>query len=382
MTLIPAFACKGGFAICADSEENCGAFRKSVQKIIPMKMGRLDVIIAGAGIGDLIDSFTARLKERLDRNEISDIREFKRIMEQRLVNFYSTDVEHYPRSNPEDESEKRHKFIVAAYSPDTHEFAVWSTRFTTLIPVSSYELAGVEDPLYDHFALTLYRPDMTFPQAMLAGLYLLTIAAATSVYVRAPYRLAVVSAAGIELEKESNVTALTERLAAYRKHVDELFLNCADVNICLPDFEDRVEEFKRTALALHREHIDQRAAETSIADLLTFDANPLRPIGQFTFYANGGLKAIHDRETVKELRENMEEFRRLHDADNPRMIDGRDIRLMQCKNASCDGRKFLAKLIRPEDRTATAIEGTCPQCHEFQREEFKPSVSQTSALAQ
>ncbi len=379
MTLIPAFACDGGFVIHADSEENCGDFRRSVQKIIPQDMGRLRVIVAGSGIGVLIDSFTAKLKERLDSDSAADIQDVKRLMERRLPNFYSTDVANYPCAD----AEKLHKFIVAAFSPVDGKFAVWAAPYTTLIPVTSYELAGVEDKIYDHFAQRLYRPDMTFPQAILAGLYLLTVAEATSSFVRAPYQVAVVSSAGIELEEAHKVKALTERLAAYQKHVDALFLQCSDVSICLPDFEDLVEDFKKTASALHREHLDQRAAEMSIAELLTFDANPLRPIGHFTYNAEGKFSAIHDREEIAKLRHDFRDSKEFYEAMKNNFIvgQGQSHRLMACKTQSCDAGTFAGKLIRAENGTPIAVEGACPKCHQFQRQEFTQSSSQTSEQA-
>jgi hypothetical protein len=358
MTLIPAFACKNGFVIHADSEENCGAFRRSVQKIVPQKMGQLNVIIAGSGIGALIESFTARLKERLDRDNASDIVQVKRLIEQRLANFYSSEVANYPATD----EEKLHKFIIAVHSP-SNEFVVWAAASTTLIPITAYELAGVEDRLYDHFAQRLYKPDMTFSQAILAGLYLLTVAESTSSFVRAPYQVAVVSAAGIQLETSERVKALTERLAAYQQHVDRLFLQCADVSICLPDFEDLVDEFKRTASALHREHLDQRAATTSMEELLKFDDDPLRPVGSFSFNRNGELTAIHDRETIHNLRNirNEAERARSEMQSNRKMVDGKDVAHIHCATDGCNT-TFLGKLNR--DAPVPTLDGKCPRCGE------------------
>src|SRR5271170_1716962 len=148
VTLIPAWACNGGFVIHADSEENCGDFRRSVQKNVPQDMGRLRVIVAGSGIGPLIDGFATALKERLDSDNASDISDVKRLMERRLPHFYSNQVANYPCSD----ENKLHKFIVGAWSSVTEEFAVWCAPYDKLIPVTSYELAGVEYDLYNYLA--------------------------------------------------------------------------------------------------------------------------------------------------------------------------------------------------------------------------------------
>src|SRR6266487_229238 len=89
MTLISAFRTDRGAVLHADSEENFGSFRRSVQKIVPKRMGNLDVIIAGSGIGQLIEGFTGKLKEHLDSAHASRIEDVKHLVEQRLPSFYS-----------------------------------------------------------------------------------------------------------------------------------------------------------------------------------------------------------------------------------------------------------------------------------------------------
>lgn len=308
MTLIPAFACNGAFVIHADSEENCGAFRRSVQKIIPQKMGQLDVIIAGSGIGDLIDGFTARLKERLDADNASSIAEVKRRMEARLPNFLNVEVANYPCSD----DEKQHKFIVAAYSATTKDFAVWASRNTVLIPVTSYEMAGVEDRLYDYVARQFYRPDMTVPQAILAGLYVLTVAESTSSYVRGPFRTAIIWEGGIEVEKEENTRTIVERLKQYEAQMNALFLACADTTVGVPEMEDKLNEFKQTVLRLHQDHIDQQAANTTFEEAFRVRDTPLRTLPRGLMHVTlDGLHIEHDRAKIQEISEQFKKLREL-----------------------------------------------------------------------
>src|SRR5262249_22266668 len=158
------FRCPQGVTLQADSEENCGQFRRAVQKIKPTQMGQLQVIVTGSGIGTLIEGFTSKLKERLDADNASDIADVKRIVERRLPTFYSNEVETFPGIDAES---KLHKFVIAAWSPLSHTFEVWVSRFCNLVPISTYELAGVEDVLYDHMARRLYKPEMTLSQCLL-----------------------------------------------------------------------------------------------------------------------------------------------------------------------------------------------------------------------
>jgi hypothetical protein len=75
VTLIAAWRCHPeGIALHADSQEIVpiwnGAdwveYRKTVQKITPQKMGAFQVIVAGSGNASLIESFTIRLRRKLD----------------------------------------------------------------------------------------------------------------------------------------------------------------------------------------------------------------------------------------------------------------------------------------------------------------------------
>jgi hypothetical protein len=295
MTLISAFKCSGGFVLCADSEENYGTFRRAVQKIVPSKMGHLDVIVAGSGIGELIDGFTDRLKERLDADKATDIADVKRLIENRLPNFFATEVSNYPAAD----EDKLHKFIVAAYSPSSREFDVWRSHGTRLMSVTSYELAGVEDALYDYNARRLHTPDMTFPQAILASLYLFSIAESTCTHIRNPFQVAAIWEDGIMMEKPEYVKAICERLGAYEDAVNALFLAAADTTIQVHVLKKKIEEFPESITALHRQHIDETVASLTVEEVVRSDGPHLkRPFGVVTMYTDG-LRVEHDEKVIE-----------------------------------------------------------------------------------
>src|SRR5438874_7631882 len=253
MTLISAFRTGCSAVLHADSEENFGAFRRSVQKIVPKRMGNLDVIIAGSGIGHLIEGFTAKAKEHLDRIQASTIEDVKQVVEQRLPSFYIQVAAH---PAPDDIRQQEHKFIIAAYSKSDNNFEVWANRSTALIAVTSYELAGVEDVLYDHIAQRMFLPSMTFQQAVLAGLYLFTIAESTSTYIRGPIQVAAISENGISMEKPEYVQLMQNHLRAYERDMNRVLLACADTSIAVHDLQNILSEFSADAAAMHRDHID------------------------------------------------------------------------------------------------------------------------------
>lgn len=295
MTLISAFKCSAGFVLHADSEENCGGFRRSVQKLTPQTMGNLDVIVGGSGIGGLIDGFTVKLKQHADNNQISELGPFKQLVEKRLAPFYSNDVAVYPT----EDINKVHKFIIAARCRATGTFEVWGSRHTTLIPVTAYELAGIEDDLYDRVAKQLYRDGMSFAQAMMAGVYLLSVAESTSSFIRGPIQVAAVWERGIELENPENVSAAKNRLEQYEleKKVNAILLACADTSISVPRFDQVLMDFANSLSSMHRNHIDEQAHGTDSSYLAR--TNPIRLLPEAIGFGSGGKFAvIHDAQQI------------------------------------------------------------------------------------
>ena len=306
MTLISAFKCSGGFVLCADSEENWGAVRRSVQKIVPTTMGKVEIIVAASGIGELIEGFSDRLKERFDNEGVSDIASVKRIIENRLPHF-AREVDDYP-AIADDPTSKLYKFIVAAYAPLTRTFDVWSSHGNRLISVSSYDLAGVEYPLYDYHARRLFTQDMTFPQAILASLYLFKMAESSSSYIRSPFQVAAIWEDGIMMEKADYIKSICERLGKYEEAVNALFLAAADTTIQVHVLRKKIEEFSESITALHRQHIDETVASLTIEEVVRSDGPHLkRPFGVVTMYTDG-LRVEHDEKVIEAKRA---EFKRM-----------------------------------------------------------------------
>jgi len=277
-------------------------------------MGNLDVIVAGSGIGQLIDGFVDRLKEKLNQDQASDIYDVKRVIERRLPHFLNNEVANYPISD----DAKLHKFIVAAYSPSTRQFEVWASRHTRLVAISTYELAGVEDVLYDHIAKRFLESSATlsFSQAVLIGLYLLTIAEATSSSIRSPFQVAAIWSGGIELEKSENIEAITQRLAVFEKDITKIFLSCADTTVPVPDLEDYIDQFKNNASALHRVYIDQQTPRACWRE--EFRGHPLKklpsdPLSVTTDVQTGETQWVveHDRAKLVERREHLKVFKEI-----------------------------------------------------------------------
>jgi len=300
VTLIAAFPYDEGFVVSADSEEHCGSFRRTVQKIIPEKIGNIQFFIAGAGIGTLIDSLIIRVKEQLNKKADSDLETFRKIVENEIRKLYRDDIASYPAPD----EEKIHKFIVAARSEAPNACAVWGSRHSSLEIVRKPELAGIEDPLYEHVAKRVYFQNAKLPQAVLAALYVMVIGKETSSLIRGDVSVTVVRNDGIYLQNEKYIADMEARLKKYEKSVNLVFLECADTSISVSQLEATIKKFSDAAVSLHRYYIDVIVSDLTLENLASFnDVLPQIPPGSVITFGAQGHQLEHDPEKAKKLRE-------------------------------------------------------------------------------
>jgi hypothetical protein len=353
VTLIAAWALADSIVIHADSQETVtmddGAeYRKTVQKIEPFRTRRYNVGIAGAGNARLALAFIEKLKRRLegDTNSVG-LRTFVELVEDELAQFYGHDV----ALCPDPEGEKEIELIIVAVATAASEYGAWVSENAVLCPINRNELIGWREALYKEIADRLYRPDMTIHEAVLAGVYLLTLAERTSNYVRGPFKVAVVRDSGIYMEPEEDIQAMAERLRDYDEKVHKIFLACADTSLHVSKLEDMLQEFADIVLALHKRHIDQSVARRGLAGLLKRDNSyPKLPPGSIvTGMADGRLVFEHDPEKRRQRFGELERLRQLA-LTSPHYLG--------CPNCSAE----LEYVVADPGQGRGPGEATCPQC--------------------
>ena len=88
MTLIAAIRCDEGIAICADSQETIGEYRRTVQKITPFEFDNCRAILTGAGNGDLVETFVVFLQDHMSDIAVTNLAHFSAEVETCLKEFY------------------------------------------------------------------------------------------------------------------------------------------------------------------------------------------------------------------------------------------------------------------------------------------------------
>lgn len=312
MTLIAEFPTPLGFAICADSQETvteCSSelgeyeVRVTVQKITPIISGKYQIAICGGGNAGLIEGFIVKARRALEEQEAvvctpddpASARAVHRKLEQELYTFYANDVAFCP------DTDKGFKLFIAASCPLAGDYALWISENAVLrdAKTDEPELNGWNHRLYEETAKRLFSRNMTMSQAVLASIYVLNIAKATSNYVKDPLALAMVDAHGIHLEKDTYIRTIGERLEEYEAWMNRIFLSCADTTLSVPELEDSLSQFKQSALELHRQHIDQQADATTLEELLRGFPQRRLPKGPIRVLVDGRLAVEHDRKEIQ-----------------------------------------------------------------------------------
>ena len=192
MTLLAAIPClnpakRNAFVMTADSQETTTEYdddgqpyevRRTVQKIAPINVGRVQVVIVGSGDAPLVLAFIEKLTRKLRSSQVGTVNEFVNLAEIELMEFYQADV---AASNGGNLS----MFIAAAF-PSTGEFGAWQQYNVTLVPITGPTLEGWRHNLYVKILERACHADLTTEQATLAGIHVLSVAEATSNYVRGP----------------------------------------------------------------------------------------------------------------------------------------------------------------------------------------------------
>lgn len=265
MTLIAGFKCTDGYVLCSDSEITVtdAAGNKSHvsrQKLLPLSLGAVQVAIAGAGDGDLIEAFVARLEKNLNGTSVVQLDSVRQLICEEIKAF-AKEKKIPPRKIPD-----YLRFLVAVHSPGIGS-DVWKAITGDPIDVAGYALVGYEDTRYDYAIKNLYHPQMPLSQGVFLGLYVMWIAEQTTPHVKAPITLAIVKDGGIFFEKQEKIDSINQRVRVFTTAFESQFLACSDVGLQGEEFGNRLKEFGATIVQFRQDFIAEwveRAVDTGL----------------------------------------------------------------------------------------------------------------------
>lgn len=265
MTLLTTFPCKdatgnSAFIVCADAQETIGTdFRFFLEKLESRRTGNFEIVIGGAGDADLIEAFELRITGTLTALQISTITEFEAAVQSELLDYVKYEVAAFLRKK-----NARIRFVIGARAIQTNECGCWTTKASRLKRISSFELLGVDEPIYRHLAKRLYSDHLTIGQALRACLYLLTIAKATFTAVGGQPSLAVLSNDKLSMESAAYINEAEEHLQELTSANDKVSVALPDLGMSAIEFEATLQEFAREAWAVRKKYVTMAAARIAL----------------------------------------------------------------------------------------------------------------------
>ena len=349
LTLITVFPYPGGTVIAADSQEtvkDChgNEFKYSVVKLKPEKLGNFQVLIAGGGNAEAIKAFIEDCKQTFGDTKLDSLGEFKKAI-QAKVKECRKDLRSVGDGN------KMHLLIAAQIG---QSYAVWKTESHVLADVTEPDMIGFTEYMYRHTVKEFQPKNLPVIQLILLSLRVLDFARQTSTCVDKPYSIAVIRKDGIHVFDDEIIKEFMQSLDVFGAAVNRLFLACGDTTVRSEQFDKQLNEFSSTARHLRNESLQavgKRAFRSMLFDSDGFysyvRAVPvIPPLSIVTVSVDkiGGNPQIEVREQTAEETARWKEMRELAEKPDPRLIDVKDTRMMQC-NPPCN-RQFIGKLVR------------------------------------
>jgi hypothetical protein len=260
VTLLTTFPCKDAtgndaFIVCADAQETLGDYRFFLDKLEPRRTGNFEIVIGGAGYSDLVEAFELRITSTLTASQATTIGEFEAVVQSELLDYVKNEVAAFLRKK-----DARIRFVIGARAIQTNKCGCWITKASRLKRVTSFELLGVDEPIYRHLAKRLYSDNLTIGQALRACLYLLSIAKATSTAVGGQPSLAILCDYKLNMESLEYIREAEEHLQELTAANDKVSVALPDIGMAAIEFEATLQEFVREAWVIRKKYVTMAAA--------------------------------------------------------------------------------------------------------------------------
>lgn len=322
MTLIAGFRCTDGAVICADSQETVGGRRVTVQKIEPIEIDKLQIVIAGSGENaDLLEAFIEHLRQENKKKAITSIQEFKSETQNLLLRFMKDEASLYPRSEramrfviaarliPELPADKKSKIVLGPGAAQ-----IWETRSSRLVEFKKYALIGWDEELYHRAATRLFSAPLPISKAIPLAMYLFSLAEDTSNYVKGPVSVAVITASSpIAIEPPEAIEEFEAMTETYAKALEDMLLCCADTAISKDEFAEKFTRFSEGVFSLRRAYfraVNDRETQGFFEG--RWPGTPYQRLPRYTIRTlmkDGTIEAKEEREETERFKKQFQEFR-------------------------------------------------------------------------
>jgi ATP-dependent protease HslVU (ClpYQ) peptidase subunit len=255
VTLIAAFRCEidnePGVIVCGDSQETCGEYKATVEKIIPRIAGHYDLIIGGAGNGNIVDSLVNHV-ERDVRTWEGGIPEDN--ARQKLAYLLRDHIEEVVQFYPvADSDEKRVDSIICIRDRESGAVYLWRSAGSVVEPVQDFRLVGADIELYQYEVKRLYMPESDVLSTVVLAVHLLSIAKSTSISIEEPFKVIGVGRNGVWLEPADKIALLIQRVTQVNNMLGKLLRDVPDFTLSEETFSNALQLFLNEVFGLRND---------------------------------------------------------------------------------------------------------------------------------
>ncbi len=176
VTVAAGFCCYDGIVMCADSQESAGDYKFPVQKLVAKRSSFSDAIIAGSGVGPLVDMATERI-HRAIWGGCRDYETAELVIGNVLNGLYEKEFRLYPASDQDDTFIE----LLIAYKIADRAPILFHSAATAIRVVQEYAIIGsgravqyqVQN-LYER--QTIHESGTTISRGILLAVQLLSVA--------------------------------------------------------------------------------------------------------------------------------------------------------------------------------------------------------------
>jgi hypothetical protein len=213
-----------GIVMCADSQESAGDYKFPVEKLLIEHDGWTDVIIAGSGLGPLVD-MAAQAIAKAVKGGWDDYEIIQSKIEKALIELYDGPFRIYPSSD----EDRIIDLLIAIRLKDHGSSRLFRATATAVVRINTYSIIGIGRTVEYEIQNLYSRIHMHIERCALIAMYLLNVSKSILNSVGGRGEIAILNdKTGVKRAGGWEIMAVERILPVFSLHVGDLLLKFLD----------------------------------------------------------------------------------------------------------------------------------------------------------
>ncbi len=254
VTYIAALRFPQFMVMSADTQESWNDEVCYEEKIEIERTAALDLVVGGAGRGELCEAFASHLFDSVRRVQPTTKEQIAWMLSDVLLSFYENDVRLFPSRG------KATAFLIAARQA-SGELHLWKTTGMRTKEVSRFASVGRAHPFVQNMMRRLYRSDLRENQAVLLAIQIIASAKVGSRVIGGGPQVVFINKTGVYPEPDQHMAHMNSRFKELLPLVDKLVLAMPDLSLMESRFTKSLDEFREKIMQLRWDYKEELSKE-------------------------------------------------------------------------------------------------------------------------